>query len=142
MNGNKILTYETMRHVALEIVQLGRDIPEDQWFEDATHNATSLIRRIAEEAYDEGRRGELEEAEGTPSVDRLGPTSIVAVRHSKRLDRQHLLVRSDVLLHRLEPGTLEALRRALERGLLPSDLNISGDDEPIVVLRFTRPHAG
>ena len=72
MNGNKILTYETMRHVALEIVQLGRDIPEDQWFEDATHYATSLIRRIAEEAYDEGRRGELsslQEAEGTPSAD-------------------------------------------------------------------------
>jgi len=72
MRANKILTYQTMRRVALEIVQLGRDIPEDQWFEDATHYATSLIRRLCEEAYDEGRQGELsslEEAEGTPSAD-------------------------------------------------------------------------
>lgn len=128
MNGNKILTYETMRHVALEIVQLGRDVPEEQWFEDAEHYATSLIRRLCEEAYDEGRQGEL--------------SSFGAVRRAKRLDRQHALVRSDVFIHRLEPSTLEALRRALEQGLVPSGLNISGDDEPIVVLRFTRPHAG
>jgi hypothetical protein len=57
MNGNKILTYEIMRDVALEIVQLGRDVPEEQWFEDAEHYATSLIRRLCEEAYDEGRQG-------------------------------------------------------------------------------------
>ncbi len=56
MNGNKILTYETMRQVALEIVQLGRDVPEEEWFEDATHYATSLIRRLCEEAHDEGRK--------------------------------------------------------------------------------------
>ena len=56
MNGNKILTYETMRMVALEIVQLGRDVPEEEWFEDAEHYATSLIRRLCEEAYDEGRQ--------------------------------------------------------------------------------------
>jgi hypothetical protein len=55
MSKNDILSYETMRYVALEIVQLGRDIPEDQWFEDAEHYATSLIRRIAEVAYDEGQ---------------------------------------------------------------------------------------
>lgn len=78
MNGNEILTYETMRRVALEIVQLGRDVPEDEWFEDATHYATSLIRRLCEEAYDEGRQRELsslEEAEGTPSAD-LSPKAI------------------------------------------------------------------
>ena len=56
MNGNKILTYETMRHVALEIVQLVHDISEDQRFEDATHYAANLIGRLCEEAYDEGRR--------------------------------------------------------------------------------------
>ena len=72
MNGNKILTYETMRQVALEIVQLGRDVPEEEWFEDAEHYAVSLIRRLVEEAYDEGRQGELSslgEAEGTPGAD-------------------------------------------------------------------------
>ena len=72
MNGNKILTYETMRQVALEIVQLGRDVPEEEWFEDAEHYAVSLIRRLVEEAYDEGRQGELSslgEAEGTAGAD-------------------------------------------------------------------------
>ena len=63
MNANKILTYETMRHLALKIVQLGRDVPEDQWFEDATHYATSLIRRLCEETYDKGRQGELSSLE-------------------------------------------------------------------------------
>ena len=37
---------------------------------------------------------------------------------------------------------LEALRRAVARGLVPSGLNISGDDEPIGVLRFTQPCSG
>lgn len=64
------------------------------------------------------------------------------MRRAKRLGRQHVLVRTDVFIHRLEPGTLEALRRAIEQGLVPSGLNISGDDEPIAVLRFTRPHVG
>ena len=41
MSRNDILSYETMRYVALEIVQLGRDVPEAQWFEDAEHYATS-----------------------------------------------------------------------------------------------------
>ena len=122
-----MLSYESMRKVALEIVQLGRDVPEEQWFEDAEHYATSLIRRLVEEAYDEGRQGEL--------------SSLGAVRRAKLLDRQNSLVRCNVFIHRLEPGTLEALRRAIEQGLVPSGLNISGDDDPIVVLRFTRPHA-
>lgn len=56
MCGNPILTYETMRKVALEIVQLGRDVPEEEWFEEAEHYATSLIRRLCEEVYDEGRQ--------------------------------------------------------------------------------------
>lgn len=49
-----------------------------------------------------------------------------------------LPVATDVFLHHLEPFALESLRRAVEQGLVPSGLNISGDDEPIVVLRFTR----
>jgi hypothetical protein len=51
-------------------------------------------------------------------------------------------VRTDVFIHNLDFFTLESLRRAIEQGLVPSALNISGDDEPIVVLRFTRPHVG
>ena len=128
MSSNDMLSYESMRRVALEIVQLGRDVPEEQWFEDAEHYATSLIRHVVEEAYDEGRQGKL--------------SSLGAVRRAKRLDRQNTLVRSDVFIHHLEPATLEALRRALEQGLVPSGLNISGDDEAIVVLRFTRSHVG
>ena len=64
------------------------------------------------------------------------------MHRTKLLKRQPVPVRSDVFLHRLEPGTLEALRHALEQGLVPSGLNISGDVEPIVVLRLTRPHTG
>jgi hypothetical protein len=45
----------------------------------------------------------------------------------------------DVFLHHLEPFALESLRRAIEQGLAPSGLNISGNDEPIVILRFTLP---
>jgi len=51
-------------------------------------------------------------------------------------------VATDVFLHNLEPITLEMLRRAMEQGLVPSGLNISGDDDPIVVLRLTRTRAG
>lgn len=66
------------------------------------------------------------------------------MRRAKRLDRQNTLVRSDVFIHRLEPGTLEALRRALEQGMTPSGLDFGGDDDDdsIAILRFTRPHAG
>ncbi len=97
MNGNKILTYETMRYVALEIVQLGRDVPEEQWFEDAEHYATSLIRRLCEEAYDEGRQGELSslgEAEGTPGAD-PPRTGIEAVRRAKLLDNSPTSLTTD-----------------------------------------------
>jgi hypothetical protein len=51
-------------------------------------------------------------------------------------------VATDVFLRHLEPFALQSLRRAIEQGLVPSGLNISGDDEPIVILRFTRPLAG
>ena len=140
-----MLSYETMRKVALGIVQLGRDVPEEERFEDAEHYAVSLIRRLVEEAYDEGRQGELSslgEAEVTPGADPLLRTGIVAVRRPKLLDRKPVLVRSDVLMHRLEPRTLDALRQAIERGLVPSSLDFTGDDESIAILRFTRPRAG
>ncbi len=51
-------------------------------------------------------------------------------------------VRSDVFIHNLEPFTLESLRRAIEQGLVPSGLDFAGDDNSIVVLRFTRARAG
>ena len=88
MNGNKILTYETMRQVALEIVQLGRDVPEEEWFEDATHYATSLIRRLCEEAHDEGRKAAAS-ASGCAS-------DTEAKRASKSPDGKPTLVRSDI----------------------------------------------
>jgi hypothetical protein len=47
-------------------------------------------------------------------------------------------VATDVFLHNLPPFALESLRRAVEQGLVPSGLKILDDDEPIVVLRFTR----
>jgi hypothetical protein len=71
------------------------------------------------------------------------------MNRAKLLDRRPtshttggVLVRSDVFLHHLEPFALQSLRRAVEQGLVPSGLNISGDDEPIVILRLTRPPAG
>ena len=51
-------------------------------------------------------------------------------------------VATDVFLHRLEPSTLEALRRALEQGLTPSGLDFGGDANSIAILRFTRPRVG
>jgi hypothetical protein len=149
MSRNDMLSYETMRKIALEIVRLGRDIPEDEWFEDAEHYATSLIRRLCEEAYDEGRQGVLSslgEAEVTPGADPHEPTGIVAVRRAKPLDRRptshttgDIPVASDVFLHNLEPFALQSLRRATEEGLVPSSLDFGGDDGSIVRLRLTRP---
>lgn len=49
---------------------------------------------------------------------------------------------TDVLLHNLEPFALEALRRTMEQGLTPTSLDFTGDDDSIVILRFTRPRAG
>ena len=59
-----------------------------------------------------------------------------------RSSQSERLVASDVFLHRLERSTLDALRRALELGLVPTSLDFGGDDNSIAVLRFTRPHAG
>ncbi len=66
----------------------------------------------------------------------------LAVRHAKLFDRQPVPIRSDVFLRGLSPFTLKSLRRAIEQGLMLSSLDFTGDDEPIVILRFTRPHAG
>jgi hypothetical protein len=48
------------------------------------------------------------------------------------------IVRTDVFIHKLEPFTLGAIRRAVEQGLVPSGLDFTGDDS-IVILRFTPP---
>jgi hypothetical protein len=48
-------------------------------------------------------------------------------------------VATDVFLHNLEPFTQEALRRAVEQGLTLSGLDFAGDDNSIVIIRFTRP---
>ncbi len=71
------------------------------------------------------------------------------MHRAKLLDRRtitlttgDILVATDVFLHRLEPSTLEALRRALEQGMTPSGLDFTGDDDSIVILRFARPRAG
>jgi hypothetical protein len=37
--------------------------------------------------------------------------------------------------------TLEALRGAVEQGLTPSGLDFAGDDNSIVIIRFTRSRA-
>jgi hypothetical protein len=47
-------------------------------------------------------------------------------------------VASDVFLHNLERSTLDALRQAIDQGLVPSGLDFGGDDGSIVVLRFIR----
>jgi hypothetical protein len=63
-------------------------------------------------------------------------------RRAIRLTTGDIPVRTDLFLHNLDPFTLESLRRVIEQGLVPSGLKILGDDEPIVVLQFTRPRAG
>jgi hypothetical protein len=71
------------------------------------------------------------------------------MRRVKLLDRRaipltpgDIPVATEVFLHNLDTFTLESLRRVIEQGLVPSGLKILGDDEPIVVFRFTRPRAG
>jgi hypothetical protein len=59
-------------------------------------------------------------------------------RRAARLTTGDIPVATEVFLHNLDTFTLESLRRAVEQGLVPSGLKILGDDEPIVVLRFTR----
>lgn len=126
-----MLSYESMRKVALEIVQLGRDVPDEEWFEDAEQYAVSLIRRSVEEAYDEGRQAATVAASGCAS-------DTAAKRASKSPDGKSTLVRSDIFLHP-DASTLELLRTSIERGLEPSGLDFGGDDGSIVRLRLTRP---
>jgi hypothetical protein len=59
-------------------------------------------------------------------------------RRAIRQTTRDIPVRTDVFLHNLDPFTLESLRRVIEQGLVPSGVEILDDDEPIVVLRFTR----
>jgi len=63
-------------------------------------------------------------------------------RISMPLTTGDIPVATDVLLHRLKPYTLEALRQAVEQGLTPSGLDFTGDDDSIVILRLARPRAG
>jgi hypothetical protein len=50
-------------------------------------------------------------------------------------------VATDVFLQNLEPFALQSLRRAIEQGLVPSGLHITGDDDSIAIIRFTKPCA-
>jgi len=65
---------------------------------------------------------------------------------AKLLDRRPMplttgdVVATDVFLHRLEPWALEALRQAVEQGLVPSGLDFT-DDESIAIIRLTQPRA-
>ena len=44
---------EMIRHVALELVRLGREVPEASWHEGAGDYAIALVRRLVEVARDE-----------------------------------------------------------------------------------------
>jgi hypothetical protein len=59
------------------------------------------------------------------------------MHRTKLLNRQPLPVRSDIFLHGLSSLTLESLRRAMDQGLSPSDLDFA-EGGTIVILGFTR----
>ena len=68
------------------------------------------------------------------------------MRRAKLLDRRaipltpgDIPVRTDVFIHNLDAFTLEALRRAVMQGLTPCGLDFAGDDDSIVIIRFTQP---
>ena len=63
-------------------------------------------------------------------------------RISMPLTADDVPMRTDVFIHKLEPFTLQTLRRAVEQGLTPSGLDFTGDDDSIVILRLARPRAG
>ena len=71
------------------------------------------------------------------------------VHRAKLLDRRaippmtnDILVAIDALLHNLRTFTLEALSQAVaERGLMPSSLDFTANDDSIAILRLTRPCA-
>ena len=85
-----------------------------------------------------------------PLIDRRGHRSkglnrLMRKHRAKLLHRRpmplttdNIPVAADVFLHRLECSTVEALRRAVEQGLTPSGLDFTGDDDSVVILRFTR----
>jgi hypothetical protein len=69
------------------------------------------------------------------------------MHRAKLLDRRpmplttgDIPVATDMFIHRLEPSTLEALRRALAQDLMPFDLEFV--DDGIVILRLALPRAG
>jgi hypothetical protein len=66
----------------------------------------------------------------------------LALRRPIPLTTGNTPVVSDVFLHNLEPFTLETLRRALAQGLTPTDVDFTGNDGAILILRFTRTRAG
>lgn len=63
------------------------------------------------------------------------------MRLAKLLDPQPVPVRTDIFVHGLDARTLESLRRALAQGLVPTALDFAGNDDSIVIIRFTRPRA-
>jgi hypothetical protein len=48
-----VVTEETIRRVALELVRLGREVPEASWHEGAEDYAVAMVRRLVEIARDE-----------------------------------------------------------------------------------------
>jgi len=60
-------------------------------------------------------------------------------RTVSRSSQSERLVASDVFLHNLEPRTLDALRQAIDQGLVPSGLDFGENANSIVVLRLSRP---
>jgi hypothetical protein len=63
-----------------------------------------------------------------------------SMHRAELLDHQPVPVRTDVSLHGLSPLTLEMLRRAIEQGLMPFDLQFVDDD--FVILRLAQPRTG
>ena len=69
---------------------------------------------------------------------RIEGTKNTNMRRAKQLDPQPLPVMMDIFLHDLDARTIESLRRALAQGLVPTALDFAGDENSIVIIRFTR----
>jgi len=74
-------------------------------------------------------------------VDEVSKTVERRMHRAELLDHQPVPVRTDVFLHGLEPDTLEMLRWAMEQDLVLGGLDFTGDDDSILILRFTRPRS-
>lgn len=48
-----VVTEKMIRDVTLELVRLGREVPEASWVEGAEDYAVALVRRLVEVARDE-----------------------------------------------------------------------------------------